>query len=619
MKNQDAQNQYQQQVKQYQSDQAARAQLNQQLQTQQDQLAKANNDLTAAKADQARLDALVAGAEAEQTRLQTPQTALQNEQVTAGSPEAAQRDADLGTVNAGLADVGKRLDGLYKSQTDAKAKVAQLTQTQAGAQQAVTDTQTRLSAITTQYPQAPSVTGTGPVSADKIAAGPDLLSDFFTNDSVKTAILQQMNKILAQDPKAPYLQTIRSSIDGYLQTIAQRLTLLRESADPNYDLYFMEVSASVEPSKQAKNHMARARWVFQESQIDWKGLANDLLNQRPDNDATRQSQMATLEAADVKTPADRLAAARKAVQELTAAANGTETGTSLSVLEEAKPYAFELSPAQGAVNVALSDVHDSRLSIVGIFSTLIGIGGGFNYQREHQIYGQFLEQNVYLAAQGKGSNVEFGWDYGPVPGASYTASGTFYDLRRSGGPQIHAPTQVQHQGRLDAEAGERGDGCPGVRAIECELLRPGAGERRGPGSADVVPPESKELQVIAARRQFLGKPITLRPRAGGRGNRGDYDGARVFRGDVDSRERYSSRTALAADRLDERKHHLYEGGYAATGNDGRKAPGDRIVRSDVAGIDHDAISHGGYVHRDSRNHGDLAAKVHSLERALSPN
>lgn len=425
VKNQDAQNQYQQQVKQYQSDQAARAQLNQQLQTQQDQLAKANNDLTAAKADQARLDALVAGAEAEQTRLQTPQTALQNEQVTAGSPEAAQRDADLGTVNAGLADVGKRLDGLYKSQTDAKAKVAQLTQTQAGAQQAVTDTQTRLSAITTQYPQAPSVTGTGPVSADKIAAGPDLLSDFFTNDSVKTAILQQMNKILAQDPKAPYLQTIRSSIDGYLQTIAQRLTLLRESADPNYDLYFMEVSASVEPSKQAKNHMARARWVFQESQIDWKGLANDLLNQRPDNDATRQSQMATLEAANVKTPADRLAAARKAVQELTAGANGTETGTSLSVLEEAKPYAFELSPAQGAVNVALSDVHDSRLSIVGIFSTLIGIGGGFNYQREHQIYGQFLEQNVYLAAQGKGSNVEFGWDYGPVPGASYTASGTF--------------------------------------------------------------------------------------------------------------------------------------------------------------------------------------------------
>ncbi|HEV2990707.1 MAG TPA: hypothetical protein VG759_19880 [Candidatus Angelobacter sp.] len=86
------------------------------------------------------------------------------------------------------------------------------------------------------------------------------------------------------------------------------------------------------------------------------------------------------------------------------------------------PYVLELIPRQGALNV--SDAHSTSraFGFSGLFGFLTGLGGGARFERQHDEFSQFTQQEVFASAFGKGAQT-FGWTFGPLPGTKRLAPG----------------------------------------------------------------------------------------------------------------------------------------------------------------------------------------------------
>lgn len=84
--------------------------------------------------------------------------------------------------------------------------------------------------------------------------------------------------------------------------------------------------------------------------------------------------------------------------------------------------AVDLIPRQSSLNV--NDIQDKvkNFNLAGAFSWLFGLGARVNFQRQRELYEQFMHQDIYASAFGKGDS-EFGWTFGPVPGSPRIAPG----------------------------------------------------------------------------------------------------------------------------------------------------------------------------------------------------
>jgi hypothetical protein len=82
----------------------------------------------------------------------------------------------------------------------------------------------------------------------------------------------------------------------------------------------------------------------------------------------------------------------------------------------------DIIPRQSALNV--NDVHGTQngFALAAKFLTVFGMGGQVSYQRQRSIYEQFMQQEVYASAFGKGMST-FGWTFGPLPGTKRLAPG----------------------------------------------------------------------------------------------------------------------------------------------------------------------------------------------------
>jgi hypothetical protein len=82
----------------------------------------------------------------------------------------------------------------------------------------------------------------------------------------------------------------------------------------------------------------------------------------------------------------------------------------------------ELIPRQGSLNV-----NDMKLKVKAgafnfVLSTLFGFGSRLSVQRQREQFSQFVQQELYSSAFGKGSR-EFGWTFTPMPGTDRLMSG----------------------------------------------------------------------------------------------------------------------------------------------------------------------------------------------------
>lgn len=83
---------------------------------------------------------------------------------------------------------------------------------------------------------------------------------------------------------------------------------------------------------------------------------------------------------------------------------------------------IELVPRMSALNVNDRNWVESGIMLKGLFKLLSGFGIEGSYQRQKQAFEQYITQEVYGSAFGKGSN-KFGWLFGPPPGTRSLAPG----------------------------------------------------------------------------------------------------------------------------------------------------------------------------------------------------
>jgi len=83
---------------------------------------------------------------------------------------------------------------------------------------------------------------------------------------------------------------------------------------------------------------------------------------------------------------------------------------------------IEIIPRQSALNINEYQGTTNNTGILGLLKLLSGFGAQVNYQRQHEVYQNLLQQEVYASGFGKGTE-EFGWTFGPLPGSKRIAPG----------------------------------------------------------------------------------------------------------------------------------------------------------------------------------------------------
>ena len=82
----------------------------------------------------------------------------------------------------------------------------------------------------------------------------------------------------------------------------------------------------------------------------------------------------------------------------------------------------DLIPRQGSLNVNDMKLKTTAGAFNFVLSTLFGFGSQLNVQRQREQFAQFVQQELYSSAFGKGSR-EFGWTFTPMPGMDRLQSG----------------------------------------------------------------------------------------------------------------------------------------------------------------------------------------------------
>ena len=93
-----------------------------------------------------------------------------------------------------------------------------------------------------------------------------------------------------------------------------------------------------------------------------------------------------------------------------------------SALTDRTVRTVELIPRQGSLNVNDMKLKTTAGAFNFLLTTLFGFGAQVNVQRQREQFAQFVQQELYSSAFGKGSR-EFGWTFTPMPGMDRLQSG----------------------------------------------------------------------------------------------------------------------------------------------------------------------------------------------------
>lgn len=83
---------------------------------------------------------------------------------------------------------------------------------------------------------------------------------------------------------------------------------------------------------------------------------------------------------------------------------------------------IDMFPKQSSLNVNELKMESHAFSLRFLFKLLTGFSASANYERNREKYSQFVQQELYSSAFGKGST-QFGWTFNPMPGTKRILSG----------------------------------------------------------------------------------------------------------------------------------------------------------------------------------------------------
>lgn len=234
------------------------------------------------------------------------------------------------------------------------------------------------------------------------------------------------------------------------EIIAKQLTLLRDEAGPYKRVIFLELPSSIYTAAcKSDDYVVQVQWKvthYNNARMDEETGARlertSPRNQKPVTtvpnevlqqpyDPPRDEFLKIKEASDkiIREGRKKLAIDRGKVTDIQ---QGKSEDFADSPFKEDRDWhpvsndevrAIDIIPRQSALNV--NDVQStvSRTNFLGVMKLLLGLGIKVNYQRQKELYEQYLQQEVFASGFGKGLNA-FGWTFGPLPGTKRVAPGT---------------------------------------------------------------------------------------------------------------------------------------------------------------------------------------------------
>jgi hypothetical protein len=241
-------------------------------------------------------------------------------------------------------------------------------------------------------------------------------------DDVKT-MFDKLNTTVST-PQLNASTTLENYIQMQYEVIAKQLTLLRDEVGPEQRLVFLEMPMSLYSVPKADDdYVVRLEWNvdrFFGPSVTGCGNSSQPTqaggeDEDTDSAAMPQSSPITLD----------MLRESETGQKARAQNSGVAESLSDECWTKADPTKFrviDIIPRQSALNV--NDQHGTQngFALTARFLTMFGMGGQVNFQRQRSLYEQFIQQEVYASAYGKGMS-NFGWTFGPLPGTKRLAPG----------------------------------------------------------------------------------------------------------------------------------------------------------------------------------------------------
>lgn len=228
----------------------------------------------------------------------------------------------------------------------------------------------------------------------------------FVNARLKK-VFENMN-----DPRFAASIALDNFIGMQYEIIAKQLTLLRDEVGPDERIVFLELPSSIYTAAcKGNDYIAQVRWQVtnyyddpefkrQEARPGWFGIKEEskvlAMTERGQNNQRTKEDYEKIKLSG--------------------------TGEHWVQSDSSSVRAVEIIPRQSALNVNEVQSTTSQWNFMGVLKLLSGFGLRVNYQRQRELYEQYLQQEVFAAGFGKGRNA-FGWTFGPLPGSKRISPG----------------------------------------------------------------------------------------------------------------------------------------------------------------------------------------------------
>ncbi len=197
------------------------------------------------------------------------------------------------------------------------------------------------------------------------------------------------------------------------EIIAKQLTLLRDEVGPDERIIFLELPSSIYTAAcKGDEYIAQVQWevteYYDDSKFNVRPFVRDhssVMSETEQNQWRRGNYLKIRDDAIKNERSNR-----------TYFANGWSDANTSNV------RAIDIIPRQSSLNVNDVQSTTSQKNFLGVMKLLSGIGVRVDYQKQRELYEQYLQQEVFASGFGKGRNA-FGWTFGPLPGTKRIAPG----------------------------------------------------------------------------------------------------------------------------------------------------------------------------------------------------
>jgi hypothetical protein len=306
-----------------------------------------------------------------------------------------------------------------------KAEIDEKTSVRAAVDKEIEFTDNELKTITGPSGDFKSTTPGGTFEPSKLPSG--ALDEIF-KEAAKTAVTS-----FGKEPKLNASLMLENYLQTQYEIIAKQLTLLRDEVGPGERLLFLELPQTVN----VVHHEADNKWA----QSWWKIVGyGKKIKKKGREDQPDQNKQTLPNSERIKVTIDALRASTKTtlMQQSTTGDQTEDLNVRYVDLDSDSDVAWktpsgikadsqlvrtvDLIPRQSSLNVNDLKLQTRAGAFSAMASFLFGFGAKVNLQRQREQFSQFVQQELYSSAFGKGSR-EFGWTFTPMPGSTRLLSG----------------------------------------------------------------------------------------------------------------------------------------------------------------------------------------------------